>query len=174
MSVLFNENVKDSLVKGVQLMSKAVGTTFGPDGKNVIIKHQGGIHITKDGATVAQYVSDDDPVAQMAIDVVREVATKTAKDVGDGTTTSVILTDSIVQILKDSTENPISIQRGLQQDCKKVIEYLESNKKDINTFDDIKNQLNGKLESYKLPVHYEWIDEIPKTQNGKIQRGLLK
>lgn len=42
------------------------------------------------------------------------------------------------------------------------------------TFDDIKNQLNGKLESYKLPVHYEWIDEIPKTQNGKIQRGLLK
>ena len=84
MSVLFNENVKDSLVKGVQLMAKAVGTTFGPDGKNVIIKHQGGIHITKDGATVAQYVSDDDPVAQMAIDVVREVATKTAKDVGDG------------------------------------------------------------------------------------------
>ena len=42
------------------------------------------------------------------------------------------------------------------------------------TFDDIKNQLNGKLESYKLPVHYEWIEEIPKTQNGKIQRGLLK
>lgn len=42
------------------------------------------------------------------------------------------------------------------------------------TFDDIKNQLNGKLESYKLPVHYQWIDEIPKTQNGKIQRGLLK
>ena len=42
------------------------------------------------------------------------------------------------------------------------------------TFDDIKNQLSGKLESYKLPVHYEWIDEIPKTQNGKIQRGLLK
>lgn len=42
------------------------------------------------------------------------------------------------------------------------------------TFDDIKNQLNGKLESYKLPVHYAWIDAIPKTQNGKIQRGLLK
>ena len=54
------------------------------------------------------------------------------------TTTSVILTDSIVQILKDSTENPISIQRGLQQDCKKVIDYLESNKKDISTFEDIK------------------------------------
>ena len=45
---------------------------------------------------------------------------------------------------------------------------------DCACIDDIKNQLNGKLESYKLPVHYEWIDEIPKTQNGKIQRGLLK
>ena len=42
------------------------------------------------------------------------------------------------------------------------------------TFDDIKEQLNGELESYKLPVYYEWSDEIPKTQNGKIQRGLLK
>lgn len=52
--------------------------------------------------------------------------------------------------------------------------FVVKEKDSIITFDDIKNQLNGKLETYKLPVHYEWIDEIPKTQNGKIQRGLLK
>ena len=52
--------------------------------------------------------------------------------------------------------------------------FIVKDKDSDITFDEIKNQLNGKLESYKLPVHYEWIDEIPKTQNGKIQRGLLK
>lgn len=52
--------------------------------------------------------------------------------------------------------------------------FIVKEKDSVITFDDIKNQLIGKLESYKIPVHYEWIDEIPKTQNGKIQRGLLK
>lgn len=137
MSVLFNENAKNPLIKGVNLIGDAVGTTFGPNGKNVIIKHQTGVHITKDGATVARYVIDEDPLVQMGIDVINQIANKTAKDVGDGTTTSTILATSIVNNLKDNKEHPIQIQRDLDEDCKKVLTYLESIKKDISSYEDL-------------------------------------
>lgn len=137
MSVLFNEDAKVPLIEGVNLIGKAVATTFGPNGKNVIIKNMGGIHITKDGATVARYVNHNDPIVTMGIDVIKQIAVKTAKDVGDGTTTSVILARAIVNELKDNTDHPIQIQRDLEEDVKKVIDYLESIKKEITSYEDL-------------------------------------
>ena len=137
MSVLFDENAKSPLIEGVNLIGKAVATTFGPNGKNVIIKNRSGIHITKDGATVAQYVNHEDPIVTMGIDVIKQIAVKTAKDVGDGTTTSTILAQAIVNELKDNTDHPIQIQRDLEEDVKKVITYLESIKKDIDSYEDL-------------------------------------
>ena len=137
MSVLFNENAKTPLIEGVNLIGQAVATTFGPNGKNVIIKNNGGIHITKDGATVARYVNHNDPIVTMGIDVIKQIAVKTAKDVGDGTTTSVILARAIVNELKDNTDHPIQIQRDLEEDVKKVIDYLESIKKEITSYEDL-------------------------------------
>lgn len=136
--VMFNENVKDSLINGVNLIGSAVATTFGPNANNVIIKHKGGIHITKDGATVAAYVSSDNIEEQAAIDVIKEIAIKTAKDVGDGSTTSTILAKSIVNTFRDSKENTIETQRCLQDCCKLIIDYLQKNKKEISSFEDIK------------------------------------
>ena len=136
--VMFNENVKEKLINGVNLLADAVKTTYGPNGQNVIIKHRGGIHITKDGATVATYVSTENPVEEMAIDVIREVAKKTAKDVGDGTTTSIVLAQALINEIKELDDNPIVIQRKLQEDCQKIIKYLEENKKEIDSFEDIK------------------------------------
>ena len=127
MSVLFDENAKSPLIEGVNLIGKAVATTFGPNGKNVIIKNRSGIHITKDGATVAQYVNHEDPIVTMGIDVIKQIAVKTAKDVGDGTTTSTILAQAIVNELKDNTDHPIQIQRDLEEDVKKVIDLNCSN-----------------------------------------------
>ena len=137
MSVLFNGNAKTPLIEGVNLIGNAVETTFGPNGRNVIIKNRSGIHITKDGATVAQYVNHEDPIVTMGIDVIKQIATKTAKDVGDGTSTSVILAKAIINLLKDSCDHPIQIQRDLETDVKKVIDYLESIKKDINSYEDL-------------------------------------
>ena len=137
MSVLFNENAKTPLIEGVNLIGRAVSTTFGPNGKNVIIKNRGGIHITKDGATVAQYVNHEDPIVTMGIDVIKQIAMKTAKDVGDGTTTATILAQAIVNELKDNTDHPIQIQRDLEEDTKKVIDYLESIKKEITSYEDL-------------------------------------
>ena len=136
--VMFNDQVKEKLISGVNLLADAVETTYGPNGRNVIIKHQGGIHITKDGATVATYVSSEDPAEEMAIDVIREVAKKTAKDVGDGTTTSIVLARALINEIKNEQDNPIEIQRKLQNDCQTIIKFLEDNKKDINSFEDIK------------------------------------
>lgn len=137
MSVLFNENAKTPLIEGVNLIGNAVATTFGPNGKNVIIKNRSGIHITKDGATVAQYVNNEDPIVTMGIDVIRQIATKTAKDVGDGTTTATILAAAIVNQLKDNKDHPIQIQRDLEEDIKKVIDYLESIKKEVSSYEDL-------------------------------------
>lgn len=137
MSVLFNENAKTPLIEGVNLIGQAVATTFGPNGKNVIIKNMGGIHITKDGATVARYVNHKDPIVTMGIDVIRQIAVKTAKDVGDGTSTATILARAIVNELKDNTDHPIQIQRDLEEDVKKVINYLESIKKEITSYEDL-------------------------------------
>ena len=137
MSVLFNEDAKTPLIEGVNLIGQSVATTFGPNGKNVIIKNMGGIHITKDGATVARYVNHKDPIVTMGIDVIRQIAVKTAKDVGDGTSTATILARAIVNELKDNTDHPIQIQRDLEEDVKKVINYLESIKKEITSYEDL-------------------------------------
>ena len=137
--VKFDDEVKNSLIKGVDLIANAVQTTYGPDGRNVIIKNRGGIHITKDGATVAEYVNSDDPLIQMGIDTVKEVSLKTAKDVGDGTSTAIILARAIINNCKNFKENPIVIQRGLQKECSQVINILKEIKKDITEERDIRS-----------------------------------
>jgi chaperonin GroEL len=137
--VKFDNDAKNPLISGVELIANAVQTTYGPDGRNVIIKNRGGIHITKDGATVAQYVTSEDPFIQMGIDTVKEVSLKTAKDVGDGTSTAIILAREIIKNCKDFKENPITIQRGLQKECVQVINVLKELKKDIKEEKDIRS-----------------------------------
>lgn len=136
-NVLFKDETKEKLVNGVQLIADAVGTTYGPNGKNVIIRRGHDVHVTKDGMTVATYVTSEDPVEQMAIDLVKEAAQKAAKDVGDGTTTTVMLTNAIVQQYKNES-NPIEVQRKLQKYQDTVIDYLQKNKREIESFEDVK------------------------------------
>jgi len=83
-NILFNDDAKNSLIEGVNLIGDAVKTTFGPNGKNVIIKGQSGLYITKDGATVARYVASDNPFVDSGVELIKGIATKTATDVGDG------------------------------------------------------------------------------------------
>lgn len=83
-NILFNDDAKNSLIEGVNLIGDAVATTFGPNGKNVIIKGSSGLYITKDGATVARYVASDNPFIDSGVELIKGIATKTATDVGDG------------------------------------------------------------------------------------------
>ena len=135
--VLFNEDAQNALIEGVNLIGDAAATTFGPNGKNVIIRGQSGIYITKDGATVAKYVESQNPFVNSGIDLIKGIATKTATDVGDGTTTATILAQTLVNSLKDNKENPITISRILEEEVKEVIQYLSDNKKVITELEDL-------------------------------------
>lgn len=95
--VKFGSEAIDKLVKGANILAVTVGSTLGPNGKNVVIVDSNNLpHVTKDGATVALNVSDDDPIVNCGIELVREAALRTAKEAGDGTTTSTILARAIL------------------------------------------------------------------------------
>jgi len=135
--IIFGNDSRENLIKGVNIIGDAVQTTYGPNGKNVFIKGVSDLIVTKDGATVAKYVEDEDPSIQMGIDIVRKIAKKTEDDVGDGTTTSTILAKEIVNLLKSSKDHPIEMGRKLQEDVKKVTDYLYTLKKDISSKEDL-------------------------------------
>ncbi len=103
--IKFNIEARDELKKGVDALADAVKVTLGPKGRNVIISRQfGAPHITKDGVTVAREVELEDEFQNMGAQLVKEVASKTGDDAGDGTTTATVLAQAIVAVgLKNVT-----------------------------------------------------------------------
>lgn len=106
--IKFDVEARDGLKRGVDKLANAVKVTLGPKGRNVIIdKKFGAPHVTKDGVTVAKEIELKDPIENMGAQMVKEVASKTADDAGDGTTTATILAQSIV-LTGLSPLNPVS------------------------------------------------------------------
>ena len=96
--VQFGENARGKMIEGVNILANAVKVTLGPKGRNVIInKSYGSPHITKDGVTVAREIELKDALQNMGAQMVKEVASKTADDAGDGTTTATVLAQAIVR-----------------------------------------------------------------------------
>src|ERR1044071_3337315 len=94
--LIFEEKARQALLRGVEKLSRAVKATLGPKGRNVVIdKKFGSPTVTKDGVTVAKEIELDDPCENMGAQMVREVASKTGDDAGDGTTTATILAEAI-------------------------------------------------------------------------------
>src|SRR5208337_447494 len=94
--LLFDENARQTLLKGVSKLARAVAATLGPKGRNVVLdKKYGSPTVTKDGVTVAKEIELDDPSENMGAQMVREVASKTSEDAGDGTTTATVLAQAI-------------------------------------------------------------------------------
>ena len=128
--ILFNIDARDQLKKGVDALTNAVKVTLGPKGRNVIIEKKfGAPHITKDGVTVAKEVELADPYQNTGAQLVKEVASKTGDDAGDGTTTATVLAQSIVnEGLKNVTAgaSPMDIKRGIDKAVAKVVESIKS------------------------------------------------
>src|SRR5258708_2241271 len=96
--LLFDENARQTLLKGVSKLARAVAVTLGPKGRNVVLdKKYGSPTITKDGVTVAKEIELEDPYENMGAQMVREVASKTSDNAGDGTTTATVLAQAIVR-----------------------------------------------------------------------------
>jgi len=135
--IKFDIEARDSLKNGVDKLANAVKVTLGPKGRNVIIdKKFGAPHVTKDGVTVAKEIELNDPVENMGAQMVKEVASKTADDAGDGTTTATILAQSIVTTgLKNvaAGANPMDLKRGIDKAVEAVIAELKKISKEVGT-----------------------------------------
>ena len=126
--VRFGEVARSKMIEGVNTLANAVKTTLGPKGRNVIIqKAYGAPHITKDGVTVAKEIELEDALENMGAQMVKEVASKTADEAGDGTTTATILAQAIVREGAKSVAsgmNPMDLKRGIDKAAGAVIEEL--------------------------------------------------
>src|SRR5579872_2923152 len=140
--LLFDENARQTLLRGVSKLSRAVKATLGPKGRNVVLdKKFGSPTVTKDGVTVAKEIELEDPYENMGAQMVREAASKTSDDAGDGTTTATILTEAIFREgLKYVTSgaNPIGIQRGINKAVAASVEQLDKIAKKVKDKEEIK------------------------------------
>ena len=128
--IKFDMEARDLLKKGVDSLANAVKVTLGPKGRNVILsKTYGAPHITKDGVSVAKEVELEDPFENMGAQLVKEVASKTNDDAGDGTTTATILAQALIGVgLKNVTAgaNPMDLKRGIDKAVSKVVSEIRA------------------------------------------------
>jgi chaperonin GroEL len=133
--IKFNIEARDLLKKGVDQLANAVKVTLGPKGRNVILdKKFGAPNVTKDGVTVAKEIELEDPFENIGAQLVKEVASKTNDDAGDGTTTATVLAQSIVNVgLKNVTAgaNPMDLKRGIDKAVIAVIQDLKKQSQSI-------------------------------------------
>jgi chaperonin GroEL len=129
--LLYTDDARKKLLAGAEKLARAVGSTLGPTGKNVIIdKSFGGPTVTKDGVTVSKEIELPDPFENMGAKLVNAVAQKTSDTAGDGTTTATILALAIYQEgLRNITAgaNPMAVKRGIEKAVAKAVEYIEGN-----------------------------------------------
>lgn len=128
--VIFNKDAYSQLQEAVNLICNAVKVTLGPNGKNVlIINNYGDAHLTKDGITVAKNIISSDPIINGILNVVREASANTAKTAGDGTTTSLVLTQAIFnEGLKaiQNGANPTLVKEGMNMALNDTLEYIDT------------------------------------------------
>ena len=141
--LLFSEDARKKLLSGVEQISKAVKTTLGPCGRMVMMdKKYGSPVITKDGVSVAKEIELQDPYENMGAQFVREVASKTNDDAGDGTTTATVLSYALVREGIKSVAagmRPIEIKRGMDKAVKLAVDEIKKNAKPVKGADDITN-----------------------------------
>jgi len=128
--ILFSENARQALLKGIDKVADTVKITLGPKGRNVILDKSSTPLVTNDGVTIAKEIELIDKFENMGAKLIKEIASKTQDDSGDGTTTAVMLGQSIIREgMKNITagSNPLEIKKGIEKSVSKVIDYLKEN-----------------------------------------------
>jgi len=140
--LIFSEDARQKVLRGIQKLSHAVVVTLGPKGRNVVLDNKfGSPTVTKDGVTVAKEIELEDPFENMGAQMVREVASKTSDAAGDGTTTATALAEAIYREgLKSVTAgaNPMSLKRGIDKAVERVIKSLADQSKKVKEKSEIK------------------------------------
>ena len=139
--IFFDTDARDKLKKGVDTLANAVKVTLGPKGRNVILdKKFGAPTVTKDGVSVAKEIELEESIENMGAQLLKEVASKTADDAGDGTTTATVLAQAVfAHGIKNvaAGANPMDLRRGIDKAVAKIVENLKSQSKEISTNDEI-------------------------------------
>ena len=153
-TILYNEEARRALKRGVDAVANAVKITIGPRGRNVVLeKSYGAPTITNDGVSIAKEITLKDKFENMGAEIVKEVAEKTNDVAGDGTTTSVILTQSIItEGLRQTTMgvNPMGVRVGIERAAEKAVEALKASATPIKTKEEIRQVATIAAESAEL------------------------
>ncbi|MEK7194250.1 MAG: TCP-1/cpn60 chaperonin family protein, partial [Patescibacteria group bacterium] len=152
--IIFNEEARMALKRGVDKVANAVRITIGPKGRNVVIdKGYGAPMITNDGVTIAKDITLPNKFENMGAEIVKEVAQKTNDVAGDGTTTSVILTQALVEVGFKKTlmgANPMGIRRGIEAATKDAVEALRKMAKPIKSDEEVRQVATIAAESESI------------------------
>ena len=174
--IIYSQEAQNKILAGVEKLEKVVTSTLGPAGKNVLIDEFGTIHSTKDGYTVANAVSFEDPFENCGAAAIKEVANKSNSASGDGTTTSTLLAAKIFKNgLKHISfgSNATQVKNGILDAAKHVIEFLKTTSKPITTKEEIKQvctiSANGDEEIGELIA--DVLDKIGKDGVVKVENG---
>ncbi|WP_375263061.1 chaperonin GroEL [Palleronia sp.] len=139
--VKFDTNARDKMLKGVNILADAVKVTLGPKGRNVVIeKSFGAPRITKDGVSVAKEIELEDKFENMGAQMVKEVASRTNDEAGDGTTTATVLAQAIIKEGVKSVAaglNPMDLKRGIDLATAKVVEQIRAAARDVSGYDEV-------------------------------------
>jgi chaperonin GroEL len=180
--ISFDKQAKEKLKSGIEQVTKAVATTMGPYGRNVLIEREHGqVSSTKDGVSVAQTVELEDPIENMAATIIKQAAVKTVDAAGDGTTTSTVLAHAIAVEALDATAyastNATQIKRGIEAAVKEVVKGLKELSQDISDEAQIKQvatlSANGDIEIGELvatamdKVGREGIVTVEESRTGE-------
>jgi chaperonin GroEL len=174
--LIFGDEARQSIFKGVAHLARAVTATMGPKGRNVVIeKKYGGPTVTKDGVTVAKEIELENPYENMGAMLVKEAATKTNDAAGDGTTTATVLAHAMMEEgLKHlgSGSNPILIKRGMEMATEAVTDFLGKLKKDVTKKDEYAAVATISAQDPEIGAAIaEVIDEVGKDGVVTVEAG---
>ncbi len=168
--VRFSSDARDKMLRGVDILNNAVKVTLGPKGRNVILdKSYGAPRITKDGVTVAKEIELEDKFENMGAQMVREVASKTSDNAGDGTTTATVLTASIMKEglkLVAAGMNPMDLKRGIDLAAAAVVKDIERRAKKVQTSEEI-GQVDAALEVHRIHAGGHRLGAFPDDRRGQ-------
>ncbi len=174
--VIFDEEVKKKLKKGVDTVANAVKVTLGPRGRNVVLdKGYGGPTITNDGVSIAKEITLKDKFENMGAEIIKEVANKTNELAGDGTTTATVLTQALVHEGLRQTSmglNAMAVRAGMEHAARDVVEALKSMATKISNTDEIKQVATISAESAEIGEKIaETIDKVGKDGVVTVEEG---
>jgi chaperonin GroEL len=139
--IIYSDESRQAILRGVNQLADAVKVTLGPKGRNVVLdKKFGSPTITKDGVTVAKEIELKDPLENMGAQMVREVASKTSDQAGDGTTTATVLAHAIVREGAKAVAagmNPMDLKRGVDLAVEAIVADLQKNSKKVTSNEEI-------------------------------------